>query len=86
MADRVVNTSDPGDHGAFWVCFASPGFPFTDVTGAQVTTGLLPLCNPFAVGNGPCVNSIDISTDGSTVTETITYPAVDAASNDPQHV
>ncbi len=84
-ADGVVNDSDPGDHGEFLVCFSSPGFSFTDITGASVTQGLLPICNPFVAAVGPCAD-IDISPNGSTVTETITYPAIDAAQNDPQHV
>jgi hypothetical protein len=68
--------------------------PFTDITGGTpapttvngqtVYTGLLPMCNPFSPGNGPCINSIAISTDGTTVTEEITYPAADATFTDPQ--
>jgi hypothetical protein len=81
-AGVVLNQGAPGNPDAFWVCFSSPGNPFTDVTGTKVTTGLLVFCNPADVGDGPCVNSIAIN-DG-TVTEQVTYPAVDAASSDPQ--
>ena len=81
----VENPGAPGNSDAFWVCFSSPGYNFTDITGASVPTGLLPMCDPFAVGTGPCVNSIATSSSGI-VTETITYPAMDAASSDPQFV
>jgi hypothetical protein len=59
----------------FWVCFNS-NVPFKDLTGQSVTTGLLPLCNPFKPGSGPCVDYI-LPTSGGNITEQITYPAGD---------
>ena len=59
----------------FWVCFKSNA-PFKDLTGRSVTTGLLPLCNPFKPGSGPCINYI-LPTSGGNITEQITYPAAD---------
>jgi Protein of unknown function (DUF642) len=59
----------------FWVCFKSNA-PFKDLTGQTVTTGLLPLCNPFKPGPGPCINYI-LPTSGGNITEQITYPAAD---------
>ncbi len=91
-ADAVV--LNPGGPGAstppsFWVCFQD-SHPFIDITGASVTTGLLPLCNPFAVGTGPCVNNISTTPDPVTgtltVTETITYPVIDATASDPKRM
>ncbi len=84
VADAVYNSSLPGNSGEFSVCFSSPGYPFTDITGASVTTGLLVQCNVFAAVQGPCANYVN--DDGTTVTEQIIYPAIDASSNDPQHV
>ena len=92
VADGVV--LNPGAPGAstpesFWVCFQDNN-PFTDITGTSVTTGLLPMCNPFAVGSGPCVNNISTAPDPVsgvlTVTETITYPVADATANDPKRM
>lgn len=92
VADGVV--LHPGAPGAstppsFWVCFQD-NVPFTDITGTSVTTGLLPMCNPFAVGSGPCVNNISTAPDPVsgvlTVTETITYPVTDATASDPRRV
>ena len=88
----------PGDSSAFWVCFQAtqsftdvsgqPATQGTDASGATVYTGLLPLCDPLAspADAGPCVNYISTSSDGSTVTEVITYPASFAASGDPQRI
>jgi hypothetical protein len=59
----------------FWVCFKSNA-PFKNLTGQSVTTGLLPLCNPFKPGPGPCINYI-LPTSGGNITEQITYPAAD---------
>jgi hypothetical protein len=59
----------------FWVCFKSNA-PFKDLTGQSVTTGLLPLCNPFKPGPGPCLDYI-LPTSGGNITEQITYPAAD---------
>jgi hypothetical protein len=59
----------------FWVCFKS-NLPFKNLTGQTVTTGLLPLCNPFKPGPGPCVDYI-LPTSGGNITEQITYPAAD---------
>ncbi len=59
----------------FWVCFKS-SVPFKNLTGQSVTTGLLPLCNPFKPGPGPCVDYI-LPTSGGNITEQITYPAAD---------
>jgi hypothetical protein len=59
----------------FWVCFNSSQ-SFKDLTGQPVTTGLLPLCNPFKPGPGPCIDYI-LPTSGGNITEQITYPAAD---------
>jgi hypothetical protein len=59
----------------FWVCFNSSQ-SFKDLTGQWVNTGLLPLCNPFKPGPGPCVDYI-LPTSGGNITEQITYPAAD---------
>jgi hypothetical protein len=61
----------------FWVCFqSSPGHPFVDATGHSTTLGLLPLCNPFKPGAGPCVNFI-LPAPGGKVVERVTYPVGD---------
>jgi hypothetical protein len=89
-ADGVfLNPGGPGASTppAFWVCFQD-NVPFVDITGATVTTGLLPMCNPFAVGVGPCVNNISTTPVNGvlTVSETITYPVTDATASDPRHM
>ena len=89
-ADGVIlNPGGPGASNppAFWVCFQD-NVPFVDITGASVTTGLLPMCNPFASGVGPCVNNISTTPVNGvlTVSETITYPVTDATSSDPRHM
>ena len=61
----------------FWVCFkSSPGHPFVDATGHSTTLGLLPLCNPFKPGAGPCVNYI-LPAPGGKIVERVTYPVGD---------
>ncbi len=62
----------------FWVCFRSTA-PFKNVLGQTTpagTAGLLPVCNPFKVGSGPCINYITLTKQGNVVEE-ITYPAGD---------
>jgi Protein of unknown function (DUF642) len=62
----------------FWVCFKSTQ-PFTNLFGQTTpagSAGLLPLCNPFKVGSGPCINYILPTLQGN-ITEEITYPASD---------
>lgn len=101
VADGVVLNPNapgtPGDSSAFWVCFQAtqsftdvsggPATQGTDASGATVYTGLLPLCDPANTADaGPCVNYISTSSDGSMVTEVITYPASFAASGDPQRL
>jgi len=72
----IDGTKGSGLEGLFfWVCFKSNA-PFKDLTGQSVTTGLLPLCNPFKPGPGPCVDYI-LPTSGGNITEQITYPAAD---------
>ena len=57
------------------ICFQSKN-PFVNAFGKTVSRGLLPLCNPFKPGPGPCVNYILPGT-GGTIVERITYPAGD---------
>jgi hypothetical protein len=81
----VLHAGAPGNPAAFWVCFDS-NIAFADVTGQSVKTGLLGMSNPFIADAGQCLNSIAISPDGATVTEQITYPAIDATASDPKHM
>ena len=60
------------------MCFRSTA-PFKNVLGQTTpagTAGLLPVCNPFKVGSGPCINYITLTKQGNVVEE-ITYPAGD---------
>jgi hypothetical protein len=57
------------------ICFQSKN-PFVNAFGKTVSRGLLPLCNPFKPGPGPCVNYI-LPGAGGTIVERITYPAGD---------
>jgi hypothetical protein len=88
-----------GQSSAFWVCFQAnqefndvsggPAPSSTDSAGNTVYTGLLPLCDPAAVGSGPCLNYVSVAPNGAnvlTVNEEITYPASFASSNDPAHI
>ena len=62
----------------FWVCFKSTQ-PFTNLFGQTTpagSAGLLPVCNPFKVGSGPCINYILPTLQGN-ITEEIAYPASD---------
>jgi len=71
-----LGTKGKGLEGLFFaVCFAS-NKPFTDAYGKSTELGLLPICNPFKVGPGPCVNYI-LPGKGDTIVERITYPAGD---------
>lgn len=85
-----------GQSSAFWVCFRAnqefndvsggPAPSSTDSAGNTVYTGLLPLCDPAAVGTGPCVNYVSVAPNAAnvlTVSEEITYPASFATSGDP---
>lgn len=57
------------------ICFQSNN-PFVNLFGKTTTLGLLPLCNPFKPGPGPCVNWI-LPGGGGTIVERVTYPAGD---------
>ncbi|HSZ36331.1 MAG TPA: hypothetical protein VK773_04495 [Acidimicrobiales bacterium] len=85
-----------GQSSSFWVCFRAnqefndvsggPAPSSTDGAGNTLYTGLLPLCDPAAVGAGPCVNYVSVAPNASnvlTVSEQITYPASFASSGDP---
>jgi hypothetical protein len=85
-----------GQSSAFWVCFRAnqefndvsggPAPSSTDGAGNTVYTGLLPLCDPSAVGTGPCLNYVSVAPNSAnvlTVSEQITYPASFASSGDP---
>jgi Protein of unknown function (DUF642) len=75
----VDGTKGSGLEGLlFWVCFRSTA-PFTNLFGQTTpagSAGLLPVCNPFKVGSGPCIDYITL-TRQSNVVEEITYPAGD---------
>jgi hypothetical protein len=71
-----AGTKGKGLAGLFFaICFAS-NKPFTDAYGHTTELGLLPICNPFKVGPGPCVNYI-LPGKGDTIVERLTYPAGD---------
>jgi hypothetical protein len=57
------------------ICFQSQN-PFVDAFGKSTTLGLLPICNPFKPGPGPCENWI-LPGSGGTIVEKVTYPAGD---------
>jgi hypothetical protein len=57
------------------VCFQSTN-SFVNASGKSTTLGLLPLCNPFKPGPGPCVNWI-LPGAGGTIVERLTYPVGD---------
>jgi hypothetical protein len=57
------------------ICFESNN-PFVSATGKSTTLGLLPICNPFKPGPGPCVNWI-LPGSGGTIVERVTFPAGD---------
>jgi hypothetical protein len=75
----VDGTKGSGLEGLlFWVCFRSTA-PFKNLFGQTTPAGtaaLLPVCNPFKVGSGPCINYITLTKQGNVVEE-ITYPAGD---------
>jgi hypothetical protein len=62
----------------FWVCFRST-ISFKNLYGQTTpagSAGLLPVCNPFKVGSGPCINYITLTKQGNVVEE-VTFPAGD---------
>jgi len=77
---KAVNgTKGQGLQGLlFWICFrtSQPGQTFKDLYGKTTNQGLLPICNPFQVGSGPCVNFI-VPASGGNIVERLTYPVGD---------
>jgi Protein of unknown function (DUF642) len=62
----------------FWVCFRST-ISFKNLYGQTTpagSAGLLPVCDPFKVGSGPCINYITLTKQGNVVEE-VTFPAGD---------
>ncbi len=62
----------------FWICFrtSQPSQTFKDLFSKTTNQGLLPICNPFAVNRGPCVNYI-VPAVGGNIVEKLTYPVGD---------
>jgi hypothetical protein len=75
----ATGTKGTGIQGLFfWVCFrtSQPSQTFKDLFGKTTNQGLLPICNPFHVGAGPCVNYV-IPAAGGNIVEKLTYPVGD---------
>ncbi len=75
----IDGTKGSGLEGLFfWVCFRSTA-PFKNLFGQTTpagSAGLLPVCDPFKVGSGPCINYITLTRQGNVVEE-ITFPPDD---------
>jgi hypothetical protein len=69
-------TAGKGLEGLLYaICFQAKS-PFVDAFGKTTTLGILPVCNPFKPGSGPCVNWI-LPGAGGTIVEKLTYPVGD---------
>ena len=88
--DLTITFNNSAAAGPWWVpfavCYDSPGVPFPNIIGRNVTLGLLPFCPLPRPGHpvvGPCVESIRYSTffplpsEQGTVTEQLVLPPND---------